>query len=97
LQTQVVVRANKKAVLVEPFEIDQESLAGYSPSYIFTLGVEWELFRQKLYQGTPFTMLCLPENRTRFVRMAERHERYVEDRQNGAIGWTEIWVGDFIV
>ncbi len=97
MRTQVDVRANKKAGLVEPFEIDQASLAGYSPGYIFTLGVEWEMFRQRLYQGTPFTMLCLPENRTRFVRMAERHERFVEDRQTGAAGWTEIWVGDSIV
>jgi len=82
--------------LVEPFEIDDGSLRGLSPQYIFALGVEWAMFRRQLADGSPFTTLCLPENRIRFVRMAERHSRFVEDRQTGCVGWTSIWVGDVI-
>jgi hypothetical protein len=82
--------------LVEPFEIDDGSLRGLLPEYVFALGVEWAMFRHRLACGVPFTTLCLPENRTRFVRMAERHSRFVEDRQTGCVGWTEIWVGDVI-
>ena len=83
--------------LVEPFDVDDGSLDGLSPHYIFTMGVEWDMFRRRLTTGEPFTMLCLPENRDRFVRMAERHSRFVEDRQTGCVGWTEIWVGDYRV
>jgi len=83
--------------LVEPFDIDDKSLVGLAPHYIFCLGVEWELFRRRLAAGTPFTTLCLPENRTRLVRMAERHRRFVEDRQTACVGWTEVWVGDYLV
>ena len=82
--------------LVEPFETDDASLRGLRPEYIFALGVEWAMFRHQLAEGVPFTTLCLPENRTRFVRMAERHNRFVEDRQTGCAGWTSIWVGDLI-
>jgi hypothetical protein len=87
----------KEFELVEPFEIDDGSLNGLAPHYVFSLGVEWEMFRRQLARGTPFTTLCLPENRTRFVKMAERHNRFVEDRQTGCVGWTEIWVGDYCV
>jgi hypothetical protein len=73
-------------------------LRGLRPEYIFSLGVEWEMFRQRLATTpTPFSTLCLPENRTRFVRMAERHSRFVEDRQTGCDGWVEVWVGDQLV
>ncbi len=82
--------------LVEPFEIDDGSLRSVTPQYAFALGVEWLIFRQKLLTGEPFKMLCLPENSVRFVNMAERHSRFVEDRQTGCVGWTEIWVGDAI-
>jgi hypothetical protein len=84
--------------IVEPFEVDDGSLDGLAPNYIFALGVEWEMFRQKLNRiKTPFTTLCLPENRIRFVKMAERKSRFVEDRQIGCAGWVEIWVGDYVV
>jgi hypothetical protein len=82
--------------LIEPFEADDGSLRGLRPAYVFALGVEWAMFLQKLGAGTPFTTLCLPENRTRFVRMAERHNRFVEDRQTNCTGWIQIWVGDVI-
>jgi hypothetical protein len=82
--------------LVEPFETDDDSLRDLRPEYAFALGVEWAMFRRQLAAGTPFTTLCLPENRMRFVRMAERHNRFVEDRQTSCVGWTQIWVGDTI-
>jgi hypothetical protein len=91
------MNADENFQLVEPFEIDNGSLAGLSPEYIFTMGVEWAMFRQKLSEGTPFTVLCLPENSERLIRMAERKNRFVEDRQTGCAGWTEVWVGDYQV
>jgi hypothetical protein len=91
------MKNDQESELVEPFEIDDGSLNGLAPHYIFALGVEWEMFRQRILTGTPFTVFCLPENRTRFVRMAERKNRFVEDRQTGCEGWTEIWVGDYRV
>ena len=61
--------------LVEPFEIDDGSLKGVSPEYAFALGADWQMFHQQLETGKPFKTLCLPENRIRFVAMAERHRR----------------------
>jgi hypothetical protein len=80
--------------LVEPFYIDNGLLKNVTPEYAFALGVEWAMFRAKLSTGRPFVTLCLPENRARFVRMAERNRRFVEDRQVTSGEWTEIWVGD---
>ncbi len=82
--------------LIEPFEVDNGELNGITPEYAFALGVEWAMFRTQLSIGKPFTFLCLPENRTRFVRMAERHRRFVEDRPTACVDWFQIWVGDFI-
>lgn len=86
-----------KSELVEPFDVDDGSLEGLAPSHIFTLGVEWQLFRQRLASGKHFTTLCLPENAERFVKMAERHKRFVEDRPNVTPGWSEVYVGDYLV
>lgn len=83
--------------LVEPFDIDDGSLKGVSAEYAFALGVEWEMFRQKLLGDKPFTMLCLPQNAARFVKVAERHKRFVEDRPNVTPGWSEVFVGDYLV
>lgn len=87
---------NAEFELVEPFDTPKGSMRGITPEYAFALGVEWHIFRQRLLTGIPFTTLCLPENAARFVKMAERHSRFVEDRQIGCVGWTEIWVGDSI-
>lgn len=87
---------NEKCELVEPFDVDDGSLRGLRPEYVFALGVEWEMFRKRLAAGTPFTILCLPHNRQRLVRMAERNRRFVEDRQTACPQWAEIWVGDLI-
>ena len=88
---------NDDHALVEPFDVDDGSLVGLSPEYIFAMGVEWAMFRQRLSTGKPFTTLCLPENRQRFVAMAERNRRFVEDRQTACLGWFEVWVGDYAV
>lgn len=82
--------------LVEPFDIDDGSLKGLTPEYAFALGVEWQLFRQQLETGEPFKVLCLPENTRRLVALAERHRRFVEDRQTACVDWNQIWVGDSI-
>lgn len=79
--------------LAEPFEIEEGSLDGLAPKYIFALGAEWQMFRRKLDAGKPFTTWCLQDNRERFVRMAEKKGRFVEDRQTGYAAWAEIWVG----
>ena len=83
--------------LVEPFETDNGSLAGVSAEHAFALGVEWEMWRQRLKNGKPFTDLCLPHNTKRLVRMCERHRRNVEERLNVHPGWDEIYVGDYLV
>jgi len=80
--------------LVEPFEADGNSLRGVSSEIAFTLGVEWQMFRQRLKTGQPFQTLCLSMNTQRLVKMAERHRRFVEDRPTPWPGWSEIWVGD---
>jgi len=86
----------RKFGLFEPFDVDDCSLKGTTPEQAFALGVEWQVFRQQFLTGKPFTMLCLPQNRTRFVNMAENHRRFVEDRQSDCVDWSEIWVGDLI-
>ena len=82
--------------LVEPFDMDDATLADLSPQLAFILGVEYQILREKLKSGRPFTTLCLPQNAARLVKMAEHHERFVEDRPRVFAGWTEIFVGDEI-
>ena len=82
--------------LVEPFETDEHSLKGVNSEIAFTLGVEWQMFRQRLKTGRPFQTLCLAMNTNRLVKMAERQRRFVEDRPTPWAGWSEIWVGDYL-
>jgi len=49
------VENNDRCELVEPFDIDDGSLRDMTPEYVFALGVEWQLFRQRLECGKPFT------------------------------------------
>lgn len=62
--------------LVEPFDVDDGSLDGFSPQEIFCFGVEWEMFRQKL-KDTPrsFTEQIHSANVQRLLAMCKRHER----------------------
>ena len=82
--------------LVEPFNSDGSSLSGVSPEVAFALGVEWQMFRQRLKTGQRFQTLCLAMNASRLVKMAERQRRFVEDRPTPWPGWSEIWVGDYM-
>ncbi|MFZ0829068.1 MAG: hypothetical protein WAO02_16765 [Verrucomicrobiia bacterium] len=82
--------------LVEPFNTDGSSLNGVSSEVAFALGVEWQMFRQRLKTGQRFQTLCLAMNATRLVKMAERQRRFVEDRPTPWAGWSEIWVGDYM-
>ena len=82
--------------LVEPFDTDGTSLNQVNPETAFALGVEWQMFRQRLKSGRPFQTLCLSINTNRLVKLAERHRRFVEDRPTPWVGWSEIWVGDYL-
>lgn len=56
--------------LVEPFDCDDP---------MFCLGVEWEMFRQKLKTNSDgFTETISRGNAERLSAMCERHERFVE-------------------
>lgn len=55
--------------LVDPFEND---------TLDFCLGVEWEIFRQRLKDGDNFMMSIHAENAERLARMCDRHQRYNE-------------------
>jgi len=83
--------------LVEPFDIDSSLLEMVSPDYAFALGVEWQMFRDRLKTGQPFSTLCLLENTSRLVKLAERQHRFVEDRPTTWPAWREIWVGDSMI
>ena len=87
----------KRHKIVEHFDFEDGSLDGLDPRQAFLLGVEWQLFRERLSAtDDSFTVYCLPENANRLVKMAERHRRFVEDRPNAKPGWTQIYVGDLI-
>lgn len=56
--------------LVEPFDCDDP---------MFCLGVEWEMFRQRLNAtAEPFTMTISKSNAERLSAMCERRGRFVE-------------------
>ncbi|HET6323587.1 MAG TPA: hypothetical protein VFG04_02710 [Planctomycetaceae bacterium] len=80
---------------VEPFGIDDGSLSGLSTAAVFALGVEWEMFRQKLRRAVPFTDLCLSANAARLSALAERQGRFVEHHPQ-CDGWATITVGNLI-
>lgn len=82
--------------LVEPFDVDDESLVGLSSKECFALGVEWQLFRDKLATGKPFTEYVLANNANRLTKMAERNRRFVESRPADD-GWALLTVGNYTV
>lgn len=73
--------------LVDPFDCDDLA---------FALGVEWEMFRQRIKSGRPFTELCLSDNAVRLSAMAERHGRFSEWHPSDTAGWAVITVGGLI-
>ena len=82
--------------LIESNDLELGSMRGISPENAFVLGVEWQMFREQLRSGRPFTKLCVSANVERLVKMAEKEHRFVEDRPTLWRGWSEIWVGDHI-
>ena len=76
--------------LIEPFETEGLS---EDAAFAFALGVEWEMFRQKLLRGGRFSDLVIDRNADRIVRMVERHGRFVEHRSFYP-GWAQVTVGD---
>jgi hypothetical protein len=80
--------------LVEPFDIDDGSLANISVQEAFALGVEWAMFLERLKTGVPFHDLCLANNALRLEKLAERNGRFSECRQTSTQGWMEVWVGN---
>ena len=78
--------------LVQPFDIDDGSLDGVSRTECFALGVEWQLFRDRLKSQHPFTLLVLANNAARLTQLAERSRRFVESRP-ASDGWAELTVG----
>jgi len=79
--------------LVDSFEADDGSLDSFAGNLCFALGVEWELFRQRLKAGDRFVQLVMSEGAERLVRMAERHGRFVEHHPH-CDGWIVVIVGD---
>ncbi len=55
--------------LVEPFDCDDP---------MFCLGVEWQMFRQKLMTGHPFSETIHRDNAERLSAMCVRHGRFCE-------------------
>lgn len=62
--------------LCEPFDIDDGSLGGMKPEFIFCLGVEWQLFRQQMQsEPGPFDYQAHSANADRLIAMCQRHGR----------------------
>ena len=75
-----------KNSLVEPFPTDNLQ---------FALGVEWEMFRQKLVLKEPFSALITTQGVAGIVSMCERQGRFCESNPLKGYEnyWTEIRVG----
>ena len=81
--------------LVEPFVVD-DALNDISPEQAFALGIEWQMFRERLKTGQSFSTLCLAINASRLVKLAKSQHRLVEVRSTPWEAWTELRVGDLI-
>lgn len=65
--------------LVEPFDVDDGQLDGIRPNEIFTMGVEFEMLRQRLLPGEEnFRIYVNRKNSERLIALCERHDRFVE-------------------
>lgn len=80
--------------LKDSFHVDNGELEGLRNVECFTLGVEWQMFRQKLDTHKQFTMLTHAANVKRLVALAEKYSRFAEDHGVTDDGfWHEIVVG----
>lgn len=64
-----------KFKFVEPFDVDDGSLDGLSPTLIFVLGVEWQMAHQALSKPAGFQRPIHSENVQRIKNMCDRHKR----------------------
>ena len=78
--------------LVEPFDIDGGELDGTSPQECFSMGVEWQMFRDRLANGQAFTCLVLSGSAGRLIELAKRSNRFAESVPVDDY-WTQITVG----
>jgi hypothetical protein len=81
--------------LVEPFNVE-DTLNDLSPEQAFALGIEWQMLRERLKTGHPFSTLCLSINAGRLAKMAKTQGRLVEIRSAPWEAWTELSVGELI-
>jgi len=79
--------------LIEPFNVD-DSLNDLSPEQAFALGIEWQMFRERLKTGQSFSTLCLSINASRLVKLAKSQRRLVEIRSTPWEAWAELSVSD---
>lgn len=77
---------------IDPFDIDNGELNEISPQMIFTLGVEWQMFREQLLgKKRRFSMMVHLENVERLKAMCNRHKcKVFEQREND--DWTSLRV-----
>ena len=78
--------------LVEPFDIDGDELEGTSSQECFSMGVEWQMFREKLSDGQAFDCLVLYGNAQRLIELAKRSNRFAESVPIDDY-WTHLTVG----
>ena len=83
--------------LEEPFGVDNGELDGLALNLVFTLGVEWEMFRTKFgkCKGS-FSFVVHTQNEKRLRAMVERGGRISSIRKIDE-SWVEIRVSDEVV
>lgn len=75
------------------FHVDSGELDGLTPQEIFTLGVEWQMVRERAAQaGPPFQQLIHASNQWRVVCLLRDLGREVYVQPIGD-GWLELRVG----
>lgn len=63
---------------IEPFDIDDDELAGIRPQVVFCLGVEWAILREQLDTGRELSCTIHTENVERVRKMCQRRGRQFE-------------------
>ncbi len=78
--------------MIESFEIDDDSLKGLCPKECFTLGVEWQMFLERIKSGEVGLFIVHAVNAPRIQSMGERHGIFCEWHPTLDI-WAEIILG----
>lgn len=80
----------------EPFDIDHGELSGLTPQMCFTLGVEWQMFRDAMERTPePFERQIHTANSARLQAMCMRAGRHVKEEwlHDDYDGWRVLVVG----